>query len=278
MNSACKICHSTPIEVFAHTARCSSCGALMFYPYPTEEELFESATDVSGYRDWYFRSSFYNQENFTKVIRFAMDESNQGRELQILDFGAGGGQFGVVLKSLFPMGDIYAVDVRDDAILTEWKPLNRQILFNDFASDRILFDYIFLNDVFEHLSDPLAALEMLKTKLKIDGKIFIDTPKQFWIYPVSKFFSKTLYTKILKGTVSKAHLQIWTKRAIALTIRNAGLQIDKYKELSEYTMPPEYYLQNMGIKNPLIRFSGKLFYSNAKYLANNKIYCLLSKS
>ena len=130
--------------------------------------------------------------------------------------------------------------------------------------------------MFEHLSDPVSVLQQLKSKLKPEGKIFIDTPKQFWIYPLTRILSKTIYTKVLKGTVSTAHLQIWSKKAFDVVTTKSKLTVVKYVETSEYTMPPNFYMKNMGIENPLLKFAGFIFYKNAKRIAKNKIMCLLS--
>ena len=74
---------------------------------------------------------------------------------------------------------VYIVDVSDVALLDEWQSMNHQIKFADFESDKTKFDYIFLNDVFEHLPDPLGTLKILKTKFTEGGRVFINTPRQF---------------------------------------------------------------------------------------------------
>jgi len=78
--------------------------------------------------------------------------------------------------------------------------------------------------------------------------------------------------------VSTAHLQIWSKKSFVLVVSECGLKIIKYKEESEYTMPANFYLKNMGIKNPLLKLCGGIFYGNSKWFAKNKFVCLLSKS
>jgi 2-polyprenyl-3-methyl-5-hydroxy-6-metoxy-1,4-benzoquinol methylase len=126
------------------------------------------------------------------------------------------------------------------------------------------------------VSDPTFVLKQLAGKLKSGGKIFVDTPKQFFIYPLTKILAKPIYTKILQGTVSTSHLQIWSKKSFDLIVKESGLRIEKYDEATEYTMPAEFYLKNMNITNPLVKFAGKVFYANAKWLAKNKIIAVLS--
>lgn len=277
----CKICGSPSLRIFAHTATCGNCGAMLYYPYPADDsQLLSSGEGKNWSREqtlnWYSRSSFYNHTNFTNMIRFAMDESYKGKKLDILDYGGGGGQFALVCKSHFPEATVFITDISDDSLLHEWSASNIQIPFRSFLNDDTKFDLIFLNDVFEHVSDPGGVLKQLAGKLKAGGKLFIDTPIQFWIYSVTRLISKSLYTKVLRGTVSTAHLQIWSKKSFDLVVLESGLKISKYEESSEYTMPAHHYMKNMGITNPVLKLAGRVFYGKAKWLAKNKIVCMLS--
>ena len=279
--SKCKICGSPALVIFAHTAKCDNCGVMLYYPYPADDSQLQSKSDGKNWsRDqvlgWYSKASFHNHTNFTNMIRFAMDESYLGKQLDILDYGGGGGQFALVCKSHFPEATVYITDFSDESLLQEWSDTNIQIPFGSFSKDARKFDFIFLNDVFEHVSDPGFVLKQLAGKLKTGGKLFIDTPKQFWIYPFTKLVSKALYTKVLRGTVSTAHLQIWSKKSFELVVRESGLKVSKYEESSEYTMPADFYLDNMRIRNPILRLAGRVFYGNSRWLAKNKIVCVLS--
>ena len=71
------------------------------------------------------------------------------------------------------------------------------------------------------------------------------------------------------------HQQIWTKKSFEYTLKNAGLQIQKFVRLSEYTQPPKFYLDNMGISNPIIRLAGTIFYRLSPLIAKNKIIATL---
>lgn len=279
MSERCKICDSADLVILNHTAKCRACGVLFYYPYPEDRALLDIAEKKTAdyVLAWYSKTSFYNHDNFTEMLRFTVDESFKRRSLDVLDYGGGGGQFAMVFKSHFPESTVYITDINDSSLLATWGPIQRHIPFADFDGDETKFDVIFLNDVFEHVGDPLSVLKQLAQKLKDGGRIFIDTPKQFWIYPVTKAISKSLFLKVLKGTVSKAHLQIWTKKSFRLVVEKSGCSIDKYEEISEYTMPAEYYLRNMGISNPIAKAFGSLFYRNASWLAKNKIVCVLSK-
>lgn len=281
--NTCKICNASPLKVFAHTAKCTSCGVLLYYPYPEDDDnLRETENESKNWKEgaiqnWYGQSSMRNHHNFTNILDFVFDRSGAVTPMDFLDYGGGGGQFALVCVSQFIKTKVYIVDIDDDALYEPWKSVNHQIKYLDFKSDGTRFDVIFLNDLFEHVSDPSGLLETLTAKLKPGGKIFVDTPRQFWLYPVLERLYKPLFTKLLVGTVSIFHLQIWSGKSFRLIVERAGLKIDKYRELSEYTMPADFYLKNMKITNPIIRWMAHIFYANSKWLARNKIICLLSK-
>jgi 2-polyprenyl-3-methyl-5-hydroxy-6-metoxy-1,4-benzoquinol methylase len=255
---------------------------LLYYPYPSDEELANNtATSEESqvvWMNWYTEASFLNHSNFTNMFRFALDRLQSRNALKILDYGGGGGQFALIALSHLPKCTVYITDISDNALLSSWAPVNQQIRFADFETDETRFDFIFLNDVFEHVNDPYKVLQLMESKLNKNGRIFIDTPKQFWLYPMLRVIAPPVYRKLLRGTVSKAHLQIWSKKSFIQILEKAGLKILKYKELSEFTMPPEYYLKNMNINNALMKLLGLLFYRNAKWMAKNKIMCVCEKN
>mgnify|MGYP003815552151 FL=1 len=209
------------------------------------------------------------------MIQFTLSGNDSPGFLDVLDYGGGGGQFALVCKSMLPHASIYTTDIDDDALLPQYAAYNQKITHADFREHKQLYDIIFLNDVFEHVVDPLGVLTLLKSKLKENGCIFIDTPRIFWIYPFLRLFSKKLYHKLCIGTVNGAHLQLWSKTAFKQVVEKSGLQIYKYQQITEFTRKPDYYLDRMTLQNPLIRLAGLLFYQNAKLLARNKILAIL---
>jgi len=259
----------------------------MCYPYPkSDEEIYKSAIGRDDEKDieqikkeklqWHLKSGALNHRNFTNMVLFALSASDRNRDTKVLDYGGGGGQFALIVKSLFPLSNVYIVDISDAKLLDQYRPINHQIKFDDFMSDATRFDVIFMNDVFEHVSDPLGVLKTLRSKLvDINSRIFIDTPSQFWIYPITKVLNKKLYTKVLRGTVDHDHQQIWSNSSFAYVVKKADLCIVKYKKISEFTQQPEFYLDNMKITNPVIRLIGKFFYRIAPFIARNKIMAVL---
>ncbi len=274
----CKVCKSADLVIFEHTARCRDCGVLLFYPYPTPEMLVRGGDRKALWLEWYCESGFRNARNFTNMIQFALGDEPTGRELALLDYGGGGGQFAFTVLSHFPRATVNLTDIDDAALLPVYQSANRQIPFARFADDETRFDCIFMNDVFEHVENPQQTLALLASKLKPGGRIFVDTPKTFWIFPVLRRLCPPLYRKLCRGTVTREHLQIWSRRAFDTTVHAASLRVDRYAEVSEFTMPPDFYLKSMAITNPVMLAAGRLFYSTAHWLAKNKILAVLERA
>lgn len=285
--SSCKICGASNLRFFAHTATCKDCKVLLCYPYPASDDKLnrsgmgrEENRDVTQIQNetlkWHLRSGKLNHNNFTNIALFALNDADRYREIKILDYGGGGGQFALVITSLYILSQVYIVDINDNKLLEKFSPLNHQIKFDDFMKDDNKFDMIFMNDVFEHVSNPLEVLKTLRGKLTDrESRIFIDTPCQFWIYPVTRLINKELHAKVLRGTVDYDHQQIWSKASFSFVVKEANLTIVKYFKTSEFTQEADFYLDNMKIKNPLVRLIGKLFYHVAPLVAKNKIKAVL---
>jgi len=277
----CKICGSKKLTFFAHTARCLDCGVLLCYPYPSpREEKFltnKHEKNPAGINlDWHLNSGEKNHHNFTQMALFTLNDEDRYKNLTVLDYGGGGGQFALVLKSLFPKTDIHIVDMDNEGLLDQFRPLNKQIKFEDFNNNTLKFDIIFMNDVFEHVTDPVGVLNTLGSKLKAGGKIFIDTPCSFWLYPLTKFFSKKIHTKLLEGTVDYDHQQIWSNKSFEVVVKNAGMRVQSFSRLSEYTQDADFYLNNMKINSWIVRLAGRVFFKLAPFIARNKIMSIVS--
>lgn len=277
---SCKICGSRDLRLHAHTARCRACGVLLYYPYPTPDELphLDPVNRGQVWNDWlawYYAAAARNHNNFTHMLRVATEGWPTESAGEVLDYGGGGGQFAVVVASHFPNVTTWITDIDTTAVLERWRPYNRIIPFAAFPEDATRFDAIFLNDVYEHVASPREVLQLLASKLRPGGVIFIDTPRTFWLYPLLRMVSPRLYTKLCRGTVSRSHLQLWTRRAFETVVRQSGLRVERYQECTEFTMPADYYLKGMGISNPLLRTLGRVFYASAGALARNKIMAVL---
>jgi SAM-dependent methyltransferase len=103
----------------------------------------------------------------------------------ILDVGCGKGQITKLLRQNFSYVKIDAIDISEKAIDYAIKAIPG---VNFFVADAtlykpkdILYDAIILNNIYEHVENPLLLLNNLKLLLKKDGKIIISTPNRYHI-------------------------------------------------------------------------------------------------
>jgi hypothetical protein len=90
-----------------------------------------------------------------------------------------------------------------------------------------------------------------------------------------KHILPAMQTKVLRGTVDTDHQQIWTRKSFTVAVEKAGLSVERLKLLSEYTQSATFYLNNMGIRNPLVRLAGHVFIASAPVVARNKIMAVI---
>ncbi len=276
MKDKCKICNSLLNEFVDHTAKCSICGVLLYFPYPDKNQLESVFLNEEQNYEWYANSFTRKLNGFRDIITFVIEGTEQ-KEYRVLDYGGASGQFALIFKTFFPKSEVYITDINDNSLFEEYKSLNNQIKFNDFENDQTKFDIIFLNDVYEHVEDPLYLISVLEKKLNKNGKIFIDTPRQFWIYPLFRKINSYIYKKILRGTVSAAHLQIWTNYSFKLSLKNTDLKIFKKKYYTELTQDPDYYIRGMNINNKIIKSILVFLAGLMLFTFRNKIFAVLKK-
>lgn len=272
----CKICNSVLNEFIDHTAKCPNCGILLFYPYPDRTKLESVFLNEEQNYEWYANSFTRKLNGFRDIITYTI-ENNDQKEYKVLDYGGASGQFALIFKSFFPKSEVFITDINDQSLFNEYRPLNNQIKFEEFKNDQNKFDIIFLNDVYEHVDDPVSLISLLDGKLKENGSIFIDTPRQFWIYPFFKKVNSYIYRKILRGTVSAAHLQIWTNNSFELSLKSTNLKIIRKKYYTELTQDPDYYIVGMTIRNQILKSLINIGVSLFLYTFRNKIFAVLKK-
>ena len=270
----CKICGINLTEFKDHTAKCKNCGVLLYFPYPNNDQIESVKLSIKQNYEWYENSFIRKINGFRDIIAYSIQDRSK-KDYKILDYGGASGQFALIFKSVFPQAEVYIVDINDEALFVEYESLNTQIKFKDFENDINKFDIIFLNDVYEHVDNPVSLIKMLEKKIDLDGSIFIDTPRQFWIYPFFKIFNDYLYRKILRGTVSGAHLQIWTNDSFRESLKYSNLKIIKNKYYTELTQDPEYYVKGMTIKNFYLKKIILFFVNILLFTFRNKIFAIL---
>lgn len=163
--------------------RCRADGTLFMSPLPAPRELED-----------YYRSNYANRKCPGAVShRFRFSEENKGtifreyelslsdvgisgemlRNQRILDYGCANGMF---LDYCFGKGcrkeDLYGYDIAEDLLKVVGEKGYRLL-----GEERDFFDFIFLWDVLEHIPDPRALLQRLRSYLQLAGNVVVQTPR-----------------------------------------------------------------------------------------------------
>ena len=180
-NSPCPICSDTAAKrpfckaTLATTAafdvvECSRCRVRYFEPMPSLQELQDF------YSGEYYDFQRHKEEG--KGMAFAAGLKRWRKHGRFLDVGCATGYFlnGVKQHSGW---EVYGTDFGEDAVRNARDELGLDVRhgeLTDAGFDAEFFDYVHVNNVLEHVREPLALLRECRRIIKPDGKFFLSVP------------------------------------------------------------------------------------------------------
>ncbi len=141
-----------------------------------------------------------------------------------LDYGAGQGQ---LAKTLINMSS----EENDSVSIYEpYSDVKSSIcIFNDWRDvENKKFDWVFMVEVVEHLSNPIDELMKIRKVLKPNGKLIITTPNSRGLQALSK---KVYWRESLNPT----HLTLFSEQSLRVLAEKAGYSsVERIKKKIEY--------------------------------------------
>lgn len=161
-------------------------------------------------------------------------EMVQPQAMKILDVGCASGLMASELKSRLK-AEVWGIEVVENVARQAEKKLDKVISKTVEAAAPELPDYYFdtivLADVLEHLSDPYAMVQALKSKLTINGEIIASIPNvRHWSVLKDLLEGKWVYEDA--GILDRTHLRFFTKSSISQLFADAGFEIHQMKSTS----------------------------------------------
>lgn len=152
---------------------CTNCGVIYFEPMPTVSEL---STFYSG--------SYYNFDKSReegKGMAFAHRLRRWKTNGKFLDVGCATGFFinGIKKHSKW---EVYGTDFGESAVRYAREKLGLNVVQGDLADAQFptaFFDYVHVNNVLEHVLNPVSLLKECRRIIKPDGIFFLSVPNGF---------------------------------------------------------------------------------------------------
>lgn len=155
---------------------------------------------------------------------------------KILDVGCGQGSFASVIKEM-QGAEVWGIEYMESEAKVAATVLDK--VFSgpcENALDKLpdhYFDAIYFNDVLEHLVDPYAVLDIMKTKLSPNGVVISSIPNVRFF----KTFLKVIFQKDWKyedyGIMDKTHLRFFTNKSIVRMYEELGYEIIKHEPINK---------------------------------------------
>lgn len=208
---------------------CQKCGHISLDCGFTSAELTALYTnyyprknlDVNSYRPHLEKFGFPSWFNGLRSSAFRWVPKN----VTVLDIGCG---FGQSLGYHVVRGcDVYGVEADENInrVVNKFGFKVHVGLFDDKLYSANFFDYITMDQVIEHVTEPMQSLKGMARILKSGGYIILSTPNATgW---GAKFFGKRWI-----NWHAPYHLQFFSKDSMSLVAEQAGLELLKVKTIT----------------------------------------------
>ncbi len=237
----CVTCQGTFMSVVRQQnnytiAKCQNCQLTQVSPVPSDEELnlhyqnpaYFEGEESQGYKN-YADMKKALQPFFARRLREIKQALPSGKTL--LDFGCAAGYF--LEMARHDGWKIAGVELSQDMAAKASNDLGISIpqsLDHQPAND---FDVVTLWEVIEHVPNPVAQLERLKSKLRPGGILMLSTPNNGHWQAIREPGNWTVYRP-------PSHLIYFTADTLADTLRRAGFEQIRVRGVSPFPALPRW--------------------------------------
>ncbi len=199
---------------------CSHCGVIYFNPMPTDEQL------QRFYSPDYFNFNHYQDE--AKGAQCAKRLMSIGERGKFLDIGCALGYFicGIKWHSDW---EVYGIEHSKEAVRFACQKLRldvKQGELQDVGFPDQFFDYIHMNNVLEHLRNPVGLLKEVRRIIKNDGRLFLSVPNG---YNDSRNLIHFYQTEFGPAKSPNGHIYFFPKRTLLTLFNQIGFKIKNKK-------------------------------------------------
>ncbi|MCK9518538.1 MAG: class I SAM-dependent methyltransferase [Dehalococcoidia bacterium] len=227
----CPLCSQTTYIALssprlAHLWRCAYCDLVSVRRLPEPEELHavygeayfrNSRSEESGYED-------YEQDRYciVKTAKRRLDtlERYTQERGRLLDVGCALGFFADTARHRGWQAE--GIDISHHAVEYATEHLGlpaRQGILRDAGYAPGSFDAVTMFDVIEHVTDPVAELQLVRTLLKPGGVVMLSTPD------VGSLAARLTGPRWMGYKLAEEHLYYFDRKTITLALDHAGFEV-----------------------------------------------------
>ena len=233
---SCLICGNSNYEEVTyrdnyHIVKCKDCGMIFVNPRASEKEIIEQYTsDFTSPSEYYTRTGRIDQLVFQKRLDLVEKYFLKG---QLLDVGCSVGTF--LITASQRGWNVEGVEANFNSVrLCQSKGLRvRSGFFEErtFNEWKDIFDLIHMGDIIEHFRNPVDAVRLARSLLKVGGGLVIVTPnfdslvvRALQVKPLEHlfYFTESTLRRMLEGVGFKVLLILKTTRRRDIDSMNYG--------------------------------------------------------
>ena len=224
--------------------KCRASGLIYHLPPATEEQLEQHYNNYGLYsKEEYFQRELNLRKVQIEKLGRQLIKKLGSKNLKVLEIGSANGILLYWLQELFEF-EVYGIEL--DPISSEYA---KQLIDPDHIFVRHTekapfidgsFDLVIMNQVIEHMPDPIMVLHAAKKALKLKGALYVTTPNFGGI-------SFRLLKDKWKNTCPNDHISMFSVKSL------------------------HHYLHDAGFKNLIVRSVGLSITSRRKGKAEYKV-------
>ena len=204
--------------------RCGRCGMMYQNPRIAESDMADAYESIAGYHHFAEQDSAKREMFRARIARFRRERSLPAAG-SFLDIGASRGVMLDAIREALPDWSVSAVELSPSA--------RRHIVRRGFSAvrsigelpDDAMFDWINIDNVLEHIPDPLDTLIHLKARLKPGGFLYIEVPNESFLqvrYRLNDFVRGHPKLPTCEG-----HVNLFTRSTLERLCRAAGFACER---------------------------------------------------
>lgn len=225
----CPACHTAGTFIFSkygfNHERCQECKTIYTNPRPADDLLIKYYTDYDAPREWtkllletdIERKVLQHKPRVDLINETIKLFSNRKKEIAV-DLGAGTGAFACALKKSGCFDDVIAADFANECVdacqnngLTAVKGSIEY--FNDNSVDLLT-----MNDLIEHLFNPMEFIQKCFSALKSDGFISIACPN-------GEGFDFKIFKENTVNITPPEHLNYFNPNSLSRLLESVGFKV-----------------------------------------------------